>query len=175
MNVLETERLILRHYCLDDVEALAALYADPQFTRFLDPPTSKEDIRADLCAFIEEYKTVGYGFYATLLKPDGLFIGRCGLLRQWIEGVKEVEVAYGIAPAYWGQGLATEAAGALKEYAFETLGCSRVISLVDKHNLASQRVAEKNGMSVAKTILLDGHECFLYVVQKESETTSSPL
>lgn len=175
MQVLETERLILRRYCLDDVDALGSLYADPRFTRFLDPPRSHEEVRADVCAFIEEYETVGYGFYATLLKPDGQFIGRCGLLTQWIEGEEEVEVAYGIAPAFWGRGLATEAARALKYYALEALGFSRVISIVDKQNVASQRVAEKNGMSVEKTVVLDGHKCFIYAVHKHGAPTSIPF
>jgi RimJ/RimL family protein N-acetyltransferase len=50
-QVLETDRLILRHYHLGDLDAMAALYADPEFTRFLTPPASRDDLRADVCAF----------------------------------------------------------------------------------------------------------------------------
>ncbi len=169
MQVLETERLLLRHYSLEDLDAMVALYAEPKFVRFFDPPGSREQIRADMCAFIEDYKTLGYGFYTTLLKPDRRFIGRCGLLTQLIGGVKEIEVAYGIAPAYWGQGYATEAARALKTYAFEQLGFSRVISIVATQNVASQRVAAKNGMVIEKRFVSHGQDCFLYMVEKQSE------
>ena len=66
----------------------------------------------------EEYASVGTGFYAVVLKPEGLFIGRCGLLWQEVDGAKELEIGYGIAPEYWGRGLATEAARALRDLAF---------------------------------------------------------
>jgi [ribosomal protein S5]-alanine N-acetyltransferase len=124
-------------------------------------------------AFIEEYDTIGYGFYATLYKPENRFIGRCGLLTQWIEGKKEMEVAYGLAPADWGRGLATEAAQAVKAYAFANFDVPRLISLVDPQNIASQRVAEKNGMTYKKTILFDGHLCRLYVVRREEARVDS--
>jgi ribosomal-protein-alanine N-acetyltransferase len=169
MTIAETERLLLRHYSLADCDDLAALYADPEFTRFLDPPNSREAVRDDIAAFIAEYETIGYGFYATVYKPEERFIGRCGLLTQWIEGVKEIEVAYGIAPAYWGQGLATEAARALKEYAFRQLGMPRLVSIVDHANVASQRVAEKNGMHRERSIELDGHRCYLYAVELQRQ------
>ena len=166
MVIWETERLLLRHYSPTDWDDLAALYADPEFTRFLNPPSSREQVRDDIAAYIEEYERIGYGFYATLYKPDGRFIGRCGLLSQCIEGVKEVEVAYGIAPAYWGRGVGTEAARAVKEYGFRQFGFPRLISLVDHDNIASQRVAEKNGMQRQKSIEIDGRPFYLYVVEK---------
>jgi ribosomal-protein-alanine N-acetyltransferase len=98
------------------------------------------------------------------------FIGRCGLLTHVIDGVREAEVAYGIAPAYWGRGLATEAARAIKEYGFQQFGFPRLTSIVDKLNLASGRVAEKNGMHVEKTITFHGHDCYLYVIDRNCGT-----
>ena len=92
------------------------------------------------------------GLLATIHKETGKFIGRCGLLPWTIEGQREVEVAYTIAQEYWGQGLATEAAKAILQYGFKQLHLSRLICLIDPENIASQRVAEKIGMSVEKKV-----------------------
>ena len=92
------------------------------------------------------------GLWATLLKENGAFIGRCGLLPWEIEGRDEVEVAYLIDKRYWGQGLATEAARAIRNLAFEKLNLSRLICLIDPDNAASQRVAQKIGMSLEKKV-----------------------
>jgi [ribosomal protein S5]-alanine N-acetyltransferase len=87
-------------------------------------------------------------------------------LSKQLDGMREVEVAYGIAPAYWGRGLATEAARAVKEYAFRRFDFRRLVSIVDQENVASQRVAEKNGMRVERQIEFDGHPCYLYVIER---------
>jgi RimJ/RimL family protein N-acetyltransferase len=170
MKVLETERLFLRHLRMEDVDDLAALSTDPDFTRFLGGPQpfeqARERVRAYLERVIVEYGTIGYGLYATIYKPEDRFIGRCGLLTQIIDGITYVEVGYGIAPTYWGRGLATEAAKAIKEYAFRHFAFPRLISIVDPDNLASRCVAEKNGMRVEKTIRFKGHDCCLYTVAR---------
>jgi [ribosomal protein S5]-alanine N-acetyltransferase len=170
MTVLETERLLLRHLRMEDLDDLAALSTDPDFTRFFGGPRPLEQARERARVYLErvivEYDTIGYGFYATIYKPEERFIGRCGLLTQIIDGITYVEVAYGIAPAYWGRGLATEAATAIKEYAFRRFGFPRLISIVDPENIASRRVAEKNGMRVEKMIQFKGFDCCLYSVAR---------
>jgi RimJ/RimL family protein N-acetyltransferase len=174
MKVLETERLLLRHLTLDDVDALAILHGDPDFTRFFGGPRPPEQARESALGLIEwclkEYEATGFCLYATIYTPAERFIGRCGLLTHVIDGVREVEVAYGIAPAYWGRGLATEAARAIKEYGFQQFGFPRLSSIVDKQNIASGRVAEKNGMQIEKTITFHGHDCYLYVIERENGT-----
>ena len=90
------------------------------------------------------------GLWATLYKPTGAFIGRCGLLPWTIEQQSEVEVAYLLDKAYWGQSLATEAAQAIVRYGFEQLQLNRLICLIDPDNQASRRVAEKIGMTLEK-------------------------
>jgi ribosomal-protein-alanine N-acetyltransferase len=131
----------------------------------LGQPATREETREGIEWSRREYETRGYSFYATVLKAEGRVIGRCGLLHQHIEGTAEVEVAYGLAPAYWGRGLATEAAQALQRHAFCHLGVPRVVSIIDPENVASQRVAEKNGMRRERTILFHGQPCYLYTVQ----------
>ncbi len=152
MKILETNRLILRHLELDDLDSLYALYCDPDIVRYIpDASRSYEETREEL-----EWHRNGHprhpelGLWATIHKETGKFIGRCGLLPWKIDGQNEVEVAYLISKAYWGQGLGTEAAQAILEYGFEKLNLSRLICLIDEENLASIKVAEKIGMTFEK-------------------------
>jgi RimJ/RimL family protein N-acetyltransferase len=153
MNIiLETPRLILRHQVIEDLEALWALYCDPQIIKYIpDAPKTKAEAREEL-----EWHMHGHprhpelGLWATIHKETGKFIGRCGLLPWEIDGQEEVEVAYTLAREYWGQGLGTEAARAILQYGFESLHLSRLICLIDAENAASQKVAEKIGMTFEK-------------------------
>ncbi len=152
--ILETERLVLRHQVIQDLDALWALYCDPEITRYIpDAPRSRAEAKEEL-----EWHMNGHprfpelGLWATIHRETGKFIGRCGLLPWTIDSQQEVEVAYTIAREYWGQGLATEAANAILNYGFEKLSFSRLICLIDPENTPSQRVAEKIGMMLEKRV-----------------------
>jgi ribosomal-protein-alanine N-acetyltransferase len=148
--VLETDRLVLRRLTSDDLDALAALYRDPEVRRYFpDGVLTLEQTRAELEWIIDVYYgRYGYGLWATVLKETGAFIGRCGLLPWEIGGRTEVEVAYLLDRAYWGRGLATEAARAIVDHGFATLPVPRLICLLDPDNAASRAVAAKLGMSL---------------------------
>jgi ribosomal-protein-alanine N-acetyltransferase len=150
--ILETDRLILRHQVPTDLNDLWALYQDPEITKYIpDAPRSREEAREELEWHMNGHpKFPEFGLWATIHKETGKFIGRCGLLPCTIEGQNEVEVAYTIAREYWGRGLATEAAQGILNYGFEKLNLSRLISLPVPQNIASQKVAEKIGMSFEK-------------------------
>src|SRR6185503_8982899 len=90
------------------------------------------------------------GLWATLHKETNQFIGRCGLLPWTIEQRPEVEVAYLLAREYWRQGLGTEAARAIAQYAFEQLNLSRLICMIYPDNHASVGVARSIGMTLEK-------------------------
>jgi len=77
-----------------------------------------------------------------------MVIGHCGLLPKTINGRDEVELVYVIVPAFWRRGYATEAAAAIRDYAFQTLGVLRLVCLIDPANTASERVALKTGNEV---------------------------
>jgi len=160
--ILETTRLILRHQVVEDLDALWALYCNPEITKYIpDAPRAYAEAREEL-----EWHRHGHpkypelGLWATIHKESGKFIGRCGLLPWTIDGQREVEVAYTIAQEYWGQGLGTEAARGILEYGFTTLHLSRLICLIDPENIASQRVAEKIGMTLEKKV--DGIDGDIY-------------
>jgi RimJ/RimL family protein N-acetyltransferase len=150
--ILETARLILRHQIPEDLDALWALYSDPEVIRHIpDAPRSREEAKEEL-----EWHRHGHpknrelGLWATVHKATGRFIGRCGLLPWTLDGQAEVEVAYTLARTYWGQGLGTEAAQAILNYGFERLGLTWMVCLIEPGNIASMRVAEKIGMALEK-------------------------
>jgi len=152
VTILETKRLLLRRQNIKDLDDLWALYRNPEITKYIpDAPRSREEAKEEL-----EWHMNGHprfpelGLWATIHKETGKFIGRCGLLPWTIDGQSEVEVAYTIAQEYWGQGLATEAAQAILNYGFELWNLSRLISLIDAENIASQKVAQKIGMAFEK-------------------------
>ena len=152
--ILETERLILRRQVIEDLEALWALYCDPEITRFIpDAPKTFEEAREELEWHMNGHpRNPDLGLWATIHKASGRFIGRCGLLPWNVDGREEVEVAYTIAREFWGQGLGTEAAQAIKDYACKHLHFSHLICLIEPDNSASVNVAQKIGMTFEKAI-----------------------
>jgi RimJ/RimL family protein N-acetyltransferase len=166
--ILETKRLVLRHQVLSDLDDLWALYCNPNITKYIpDAPRSRAEAQEELEWHMHGHpKHPGLGLWATIHKETGKFIGRCGLLPWTIDGQPEVEVAYTIAQDYWGQGLATEAAEGILQYGFEKLGLARLICLIDAENIASQRVAEKIGMSFEREARDELGPFWIYSISK---------
>ena len=174
MKILETERLILRRLAPGDLDDLWALYQDPDVTRFIpDAPRTFEAAREEVEWFQHGHpQRPELGLWATIYRATGQFIGRCGLLPWTIEGRLEVEVAYSLARGYWGQGLATEAAQAIAQYAFERLGLTRLICLIDRENPASIRVAEKTGMVFEKEMVDEFGPALVYALSRPDFTSA---
>jgi ribosomal-protein-alanine N-acetyltransferase len=154
MKILETKHLILRRLLPDDLDSLYALYSDEEIRRYFPEGTlTYEETKDELEWFLNGHPDhPQLGLWATIHKDTDHFIGRCGLLPWTIEQCPEVEVAYLLDKAYWGQGLATEAAQAIADYGFEQLHLSRLICLIDPQNQASIRVARKIGMTLEKEL-----------------------
>jgi RimJ/RimL family protein N-acetyltransferase len=153
MMILETQRLLLRHYEPGDLEDLYAMYREPEMRRYFpDGTLNLEETQEELEWYFHGHpRHPEIGLWATIHKETGQFIGRCGLLPWTIDGQDEIEIAYMIAKPYWGQGLGTEAAAGIRDYAFEQLGLTRMVCLIDEDNQGSIRVAEKTGMAFEKT------------------------
>ena len=134
---------------MEDLDNLFAFYSDPEVVKYIpDAPRSYEETREELEWFMNGHpKFPELGLWATVHKETGQFIGRCGLLPWTIDGQNEVEVAFALSKAYWGQGLATEAAQAIARYGFEQLHLSRLICVIDHDNKGSIGVARKIGMA----------------------------
>ncbi|MCC6500146.1 MAG: GNAT family N-acetyltransferase [Anaerolineales bacterium] len=169
--ILETERLLLKHLVMDDLDDLFRLYRDPEIRKYFpEGVLSYEDTKDELEWFLNGHpKHPELGLWATIHKATGKFIGRCGLLPWEIDGALEIEIAYLIDKEFWGKGLATEAATGILRYGFDQLKLSRLICLIDPENAASQRVAEKIGMTLERKVDgIDGDNfpTFIYSINR---------
>ncbi len=147
-TVIETERLRLRAFKEDDVEAFFALASDPDGTRYItDTPIKTINEAHSLLnsASLQDYTEFGFGRFACEWKETGQVIGFSGL--KFIRELKEVEFGSRFLPEWRGKGLATEAGAASLHFARQSLRLSRLIALVAPNNLASMRVAIKLGFA----------------------------
>jgi RimJ/RimL family protein N-acetyltransferase len=145
--VLETPRLLLRTFRLEDLPGYAALNADPEVIRYLGGVPLTREHSDQIAAWAQEcYATERIGLLAIERREDGAFLGMCGLHHQE-SYPDEVEIGWRLAFEHWGHGYATEAAEAWLGYAFEVLGVPRVISITDEPNERSLAVMRRLGMT----------------------------
>ncbi len=163
--IFETDRLLVRRYVEGDAEAFFELNTDPEVLRFVPDKAllNVEQARQILIDHpIADYRKHGYGRGACILKSTGEQIGFAGL--KYLDELGEVDVAYRLLPAFWGRGLATEAAIASVRLGFEELGLKQVIGLVMPKNIASVRVLEKAGLRYTETVTFWEKEFSKYVI-----------
>ena len=170
MVILETARLILRQFRLSDAEALNTVFGDPVVMRFGEGVKTQEWVKDWLRNCLQSYRqSTGIAPWAVIQKNTPEVIGYCGLFHfPDVCGQAETEVGYRLARTHWRQGYATEAASAVRDHALNTLGLSRLISMIDPQNVASVRVAEKLGMCYEKDVMLEGytHPDHVYVIER---------
>lgn len=147
---IETERLSLRPFTKNDLEAEFKLLGDPDTMSFYPRPYTREEVAKIIEKNIRSYKSDGYGLFAILDKSSGEYIGDCGITVQIIDDEEELEVGYRIAKPFWGHGYAPEAARAMVEYGFNTLGLNKLCSYMAADHHQSRRTAEKAGMTLQK-------------------------
>ena len=177
MTVLETDRLLLRPPVPEDAEALAPLYADPEVMRYLGDGRTleREETERSVRRMIEAWKADGFGLFTTVRKKDEAVVGRVGLIvwnpetwqttRTGADGPTELEVGYTLGRPFWGQGYATEAAGAVRDFALNGLGADRVIALIIHGNTASENVAHKLGLEYERDIKLGRRDAQLFALE----------
>ncbi|MEX0677794.1 MAG: GNAT family N-acetyltransferase [Pirellulales bacterium] len=146
---LSTERLRLFPCTLDDVDALHALWREPLVRRYLwdDRQVSRREAEELVRDFVATAGERGYYLWMLETRAHAELAGFAAL--REIPQTSEVELFYGLAPEFWGKGLATEAARAVLEYGFDALGLPRIWARTDRPNAASMRVAERLGMKPA--------------------------
>lgn len=170
MSPIETSRLRLRRYTAGEEKLVYRLMSDPRVMRFYPEPYDVERSRRVFDWILDSYERHGYCFLAVERKSDDRYIGHVGLL-HWddVDAREDVEVAYLLLPEYWGQGYATEAARACRDWAFENLAADRVVSFIDVHNAPSIAVAQRNGMSRLKRLEQNrlGRPIYVYGITRE--------
>ncbi|SRR6266481_3701877 len=166
MTILQTPRLVLREFTPQDADALALILSDPETMRYYPAPYDRTGVEQWIERNVRRYQDDGVGLWAMALTKTHELIGDCGIIRQQVEGERLYEIGYHLHRDFWGQGLATEAAIACRDWAFSHLKTDRVISLIRPENLPSRRVAERVGMTVWKEVNWRGLPHCVYSVEK---------
>ena len=165
--VIETPRLILREFLPSDADALARVISDPETMRFYPAPFNRTGVEDWISRNLRRYEKDGYGLWAMELKATAEMIGDCGITLQEVDDEVLPEIGYHLRRDMWGQGFATEAARACRDYGFEHVNAQFLISLIRPENLPSRRVAERNGMKIWKQTTRVGLIHDVYRVNKE--------
>jgi len=167
MPVLETQRLVLREFQFEDLDALAAILCDPETMRYYPVSFDSAAVADWIQRNRTRYANDGHGLWAMILKSTRELIGDCGLVRQSVDAVDEIEIGYHVRRDLWNQGYASEAARACRDHGFANLKVTRLISLIRPENLASRRVAEKNGMTIWKEVTKANLLHYVYAITRD--------
>ena len=169
--IIQTERLHIRPLTVDDIPAIAAMFADEEVMKFSSCRRSlsyKETSDLVTEKIMKEYDNVGFSRYAVIKKDDDTLIGYAGFTQQTILAEEKfIDLGYAFAKKYWGKGYATETAQALVAYARSSLRLPELGAVVSHENTASQKVILKSGFSLFKNITLQGHTHYLYKINLE--------
>lgn len=166
MTRLETHRLIIRDVLEEDAEPNARLWSDPLTMQFMGGPRDYAWILKETPTIASLQAARDLGIWSVVDKATGALAGNCGLVRKDVNGKNECEMVYLFFSSFWGRGYATEAARAVQEHALQNLAISRVIALIHRRNVASERVAARIGMTYSSdTVSPEGEPLRLYISQ----------
>ena len=146
---LKSIRLEFRKLSIEDISLWSAFFEDPNSLLYIGAKidsNAREASKKWIDKQIGRYDEDGSGLYAFIDRETNLFIGQCGLLPRNIDGQEEIEIAYHVLSEFRGMGYGSEAAIAVKEFANENKIKDSLISIIHVDNIASQKVAMKNGM-----------------------------
>jgi [ribosomal protein S5]-alanine N-acetyltransferase len=167
--ILETRRTRLREFAESDLDTLAAMVADVDQMRFYARPKTRNEAAEWIKRNISLYERIGFGFWFIESASASDFLGYCGIRPQ--EELGEIEMGWHTIKEAWNRGLATEAALACRDAAFDRFGLDRLIALISPNHGASIRVAEKIGLHPEKTTVLDGYPWIIYAIDAHEHIT----
>lgn len=164
--VLESERLYLEEFTINDASFFHELVNDPDWIKYIGDRNIKsikdaEDYLTN--KIIPSYQEFGFGFYIVRIKESKLPIGMCGLIkRQWMN---YVDIGYAFLSEFRGKGYAIESSFATKKYAKEQLGIHQLAAITDVNNERSGNLLKKLGFEYNRLITYPGEEskCRLYL------------
>ena len=173
MAILETERLLLREWTLEDIPRITEIYGSPDVMRHigdghaLTPAETERGIRATL----RRYRLHGMGMLCIESRGDGRILGHCGLQR-W-EGTLDVEIGFLLRRDAWGVGYGSEAARAVLDHGFGSLGLRRIVAIVHPGNSRSLALLRRLGMSRLGETAYKGREgLWLYSLDSRAHPVS---
>ena len=147
---LQTDRLILREYSMDDFDALYEIMSDAETMQHYPAPFDQARTLRWIEWNLENYQKYGWGLWAVVLKETGEFIGDCGITLQDIDGQLLPEIGYHIHKKYWRRGFAKEASRVVRDWVFENTNYDTIYSYMKYTNVASYSTALANGMKKVK-------------------------
>lgn len=159
VNVIETQRLVLRRFTTEDAAFLLRLLNEPSFLRYIGDRgvLSLEDARRYILKGpVDSYRRYHFGLFLTELKSDGTPVGMCGLVKRI--ALTDVDLGFAFLPEFWSRGYAVEAATAVMDYAGATIGLKRVVAITSLDNAGSMRLLGKLGFRFERRIRLVGDE-----------------
>ena len=163
---LETARLIIREYTLDDFDALYEILSDSETMKYYPKPYDEKGVQRWINWCIESYAKNGFGLWALELKETGEFIGDCGISLQNIDGEQLPEIGYHINKKYWRNGYAKEACAAVKNWFFNNTEFDCVYSYMNRENVASYSTAKANGMTRIKEYNNGEEDLLVYAITR---------
>lgn len=164
---LESERLLLRPFREDDLDAYARICSEEEVLRYVSGrPLTRAECWRQIALFLGHWQLRGFGLWAAEEKASGRLLGRIGLWQP--EGWPGLEVAWLLDRAVWGRGFASEGGRAALACAFGTLGADAVYSVIHPNNQASIRVAEKIGERLLRRDKVDGTAVVIYAIDRRT-------
>lgn len=164
MKILETERLYLREFILEDAEQMYHLNNDEEVLRFTgDIPFSSVEHAKDFLIKYDHYKKYGFGRWAVLHKKNQEFLGWCGL--KYSPDSEEYDIGFRFFKTQWNKGYATESAKACLALGFQKFQLKVILGRAMKVNIRSIRVLEKIGLTYVRTFNFDGEKGVIYEIK----------
>jgi RimJ/RimL family protein N-acetyltransferase len=167
--VVTTPRLRLRAFRADDLDAYATMQANPEVMRYMitGRASTRPEVWRTMASSLGQWALCGYGMWTCERIADNAFLGSVGIFQplDW----PEPEIAYSFDQPFWGQGYATEAAGAARDWLFAHFPLSRAVSHIRPENAASKRVAERLGAVCERVFELRGSTYELWVHHRASD------
>lgn len=162
-----TERLHLRPFAEDDRAQIVAFYGNAEVMAIrklgvLDVSAAERQLQI----ILDHWRAHGFGIWAMMERASGCFAGECGL--RWADDGADIELTYGVLPAFRGRGYATEAARAALAYGFEALSLHQIVAMARGDNAASHHVLEKCGMTRVWFRANGAHGLVRYDIQRTS-------
>ncbi len=164
----------MRKLTSDDLPWLIEMRTPDTVNRYLGGPAMQnpESLAVRLKFYIDCYEKFGFGTCLMSLRDTGEPIGTSGL--QPLEDTGEIEIGYGLAEKYWGQGFGFEAAYGWLDFGFRKCGLERIVAVAHPENTGSWRIMEKCGMDYQKTEKHYGIDCVYYAIDRDRFLSRSP-
>lgn len=166
MTPIETDRLTISHFSVDDAAFILKLVNSPGWLQYIGDRNVKslDDARRYLeNGPLKSYLQNGFGLYRVALKSTNTSIGMCGLIKR--QELEDIDIGFALLPAYAGQGYAHEAALAILNYATNHLGFQRIAAITLVDNAASMKLLQKLGLRFEKMVRMNNEELAFLAIE----------